>query len=289
MSALRRATSADDFCAAPVGAYVTGRVFLFFYPHEDLSGYAAWGTPGGDDFDAVSPVRSTALARERKPHPTLLDFRWLESIQPSCFERAIAYAASHRQELARNVTRIALLRTTGITGAIVAGFYAMIQQFCPVKVFTEAEPALEWLGRRVDIPLFATIDALRNEAVATAPIVGELRALLAREPRATLVGIAAHFGMTERSFQRRLGEAGTSLRHELNLAKIRAAETLLLTTDASLTEIAYDVGCASAQHFSTLFRKIVGETPSAWRARHRATTRPGEERVPVTARLDRLS
>jgi AraC-like DNA-binding protein len=274
--ALRRATSAEDFCAAPVGAYVTGRVFLFFYPHEELSGYSAWGNPSGEDFDAVSPVRSTALARERKPHPTLLDFRWLEGIQPSCFERAIAYAASHREGLARNVTRLALLRATGVTGAIVAGFYAMIQRFCPVRVFTEPEPALIWLGRGVDISLFAKIDALRNEVVASAPIVNELRALLDRDPRATLVRIASEFRMTERSLQRRLGEAGTSLRDELNLAKVRAAEIRLATTDASLTEIAYDVGCSSAQHFSTLFRKVAGETPSAWRARHRGVTASGD-------------
>jgi hypothetical protein len=53
---LRRAQSAEDFCAAPVGAYVTGCVFLFFYPHEELSGYAAWGTPSGEEAADASRI-----------------------------------------------------------------------------------------------------------------------------------------------------------------------------------------------------------------------------------------
>jgi AraC-like DNA-binding protein len=42
---------------------------------------------------------------------------------------------------------------------------------------------------------------------------------------------------------------------------------LLADTDSALTEIAYDVGCASPQHFSTLFRRVSGVAPSTWRAR----------------------
>src|SRR5262245_51711764 len=55
--ALRRAASVDEFCSAPIGAYVSGRAFLFFYPHEELSGYYAWGVPGWEDFDALAPAR----------------------------------------------------------------------------------------------------------------------------------------------------------------------------------------------------------------------------------------
>ena len=44
---------------------------------------------------------------------------------------------------------------------------------------------------------------------------------------------------------------------------------LLLESDAKLTSVAVEVGCASLQHFSSLFRKLTGESPSAWRARHR--------------------
>jgi len=44
---------------------------------------------------------------------------------------------------------------------------------------------------------------------------------------------------------------------------------MLADTNEPLTNIALEVGCASLQHFSALFRKHVGEAPSSWRKRHR--------------------
>lgn len=67
--------------------------------------------------------------------------------------------------------------------------------------------------------------------------------------------------------QRNLGVANTTFQHELDAARIRLARRLLTESDSALTEIAYDIGCASPQHFSSLFRRVVGEAPSAWRAR----------------------
>ena len=39
----------------------------------------------------------------------------------------------------------------------------------------------------------------------------------------------------------------------------------MLSTDAPLSEIALDCGLADQAHLSRLFRRIVGETPRAWR------------------------
>jgi transcriptional regulator GlxA family with amidase domain len=60
---------------------------------------------------------------------------------------------------------------------------------------------------------------------------------------------------------------GSTFRHELGLARVRAAQTLLRESSASLTEIALEVGCATPQSFSTLFRRVVGTSPREWRAR----------------------
>ena len=43
---------------------------------------------------------------------------------------------------------------------------------------------------------------------------------------------------------------------------------MLVDGNAPLTAIAFDVGCASLQHFSALFRRRTQESPSAFRARH---------------------
>ena len=49
---------------------------------------------------------------------------------------------------------------------------------------------------------------------------------------------------------------------------------LLRETDRSVTEICFDVGFNSLGTFSRTFRAIVGEPPSAYRARFRAGGTP---------------
>ena len=58
------------------------------------------------------------------------------------------------------------------------------------------------------------------------------------------------------------------------MARVRAAQALLADTDTKITSIAFEVGCGSLQHFSTIFRKATGVAPSAWReSRRRASLR----------------
>jgi len=58
--------------------------------------------------------------------------------------------------------------------------------------------------------------------------------------------------------------------------RIELAQGLMLTTGASLSEIALSCGMSDQSHFTRSFRRIVGETPSSWRlTRHGAM----EERV----------
>jgi AraC-like DNA-binding protein len=58
--------------------------------------------------------------------------------------------------------------------------------------------------------------------------------------------------------------------------RIEFAQGLMLTTGASLSEIALSCGMSDQSHFTRSFRRIVGETPSSWReTRHGAI----EERV----------
>jgi AraC family transcriptional regulator len=53
--------------------------------------------------------------------------------------------------------------------------------------------------------------------------------------------------------------------------RIELAQGLMLTTGASLCEIALSCGMSDQSHFTRSFRRIVGETPSSWRqTRHDA-------------------
>ena len=58
--------------------------------------------------------------------------------------------------------------------------------------------------------------------------------------------------------------------------RIEFAQGLMLTTGASLSEIALSCGMSDQSHFTRSFRRILGDTPSSWRqTRHAAI----EERV----------
>jgi AraC-like DNA-binding protein len=69
----------------------------------------------------------------------------------------------------------------------------------------------------------------------------------------------SHFG---RAFRNSVGESP----HEyLIRRRVERAQGLMLSTRASLSEIALDCGLADQSHLTRLFRRIVGESPSAWR------------------------
>ena len=54
--------------------------------------------------------------------------------------------------------------------------------------------------------------------------------------------------------------------------RMERAQGLMLSTDAPLSQVAFECGLADQAHFTRLFRRVVGETPAAWR-RARANPR----------------
>ncbi len=82
----------------------------------------------------------------------------------------------------------------------------------------------------------------------------------------TLAALAAAAGMSRMYFASQF-RAATGLRpHDYLLHKrIEHAQHLLLTSSMPLVEIALAVGFQTQAHFTTIFKKIVGNTPLRWR------------------------
>ena len=77
----------------------------------------------------------------------------------------------------------------------------------------------------------------------------------------------AHFS---RQFRAAYGETPYGY---LMTRRIERAKALLRRGDMTVTEVCMAVGCTSLGSFSSRFTELVGETPSAYRARdHRATS-----------------
>ncbi len=62
-------------------------------------------------------------------------------------------------------------------------------------------------------------------------------------------------------------ETGMSLREYINALRIDEAKRLLLTTAASVSEVACEVGFENISYFSTVFRKLCGVSPVEWKSR----------------------
>lgn len=94
----------------------------------------------------------------------------------------------------------------------------------------------------------------------TSHIDANLDRPIKNEELAALVRLnASHFG---RAFRNSFGEPP----HEYVIRRrVERAQGLMLSTEASLSDIALDCGLADQSHLTRLFRRIVGESPRAWR------------------------
>ncbi|MDX2853684.1 helix-turn-helix transcriptional regulator [Actinacidiphila glaucinigra] len=71
-------------------------------------------------------------------------------------------------------------------------------------------------------------------------------------------------GHFSRSFRAAYGESPYSY---LMTRRVERAKALLRRGDLTVTEVCFAVGCTSLGSFSSRFTELVGETPSAYRAR----------------------
>ncbi len=78
-------------------------------------------------------------------------------------------------------------------------------------------------------------------------------------------------GHFSRSFRAAYGETPYSY---LMTRRIERAKALLRRGDLTVTEVCFAVGCSSLGSFSSRFTELVGESPSAYRARNHAAVAP---------------
>ncbi|MBW3097910.1 AraC family transcriptional regulator [Pseudohoeflea coraliihabitans] len=83
----------------------------------------------------------------------------------------------------------------------------------------------------------------------------------------SLAEAARNFGMGERTLQRRLAEAGTSLQEIVDAVRRDLAMRLLADTDLTLSEISYRLGFSAPSAFTRSATRWFGVTPKQYRHR----------------------
>jgi AraC-like DNA-binding protein len=267
---MRRATL-EELAASPPGKYVAGEDYVHFCMSPTLWGVILWGRP--TERTGLSLYRSLVLELRSPavPHASLVDATRIDGADPRAFEQAERYITQFKDSLANWVTRLALVRPHGLDGAMISGAYQVIPAPYPVAVFDDLDAAVAWLAPDADPTAAPAVAAMYRDVTGTPEGVGELRTFLDANlvEEIAIAKVAKQLGVSERTLQRKLGDAGTTFTDEVADARVRAAKRLLADTDAPLTEIALDVGCGSLQSFSALFRRRTGESPSTFRARSR--------------------
>lgn len=243
------------------GYYVPSQSFAFGVTTHGLVVTLAWGVIGVSDARALSDVWAATFTGP--PRPTLLDVTHLIAPDHDAFTTVRDLLEQHREARARVVQRQAIVASADYAAVFMRGYFAMFPPPYELRDFPTREEALAWLGHACCADEVAELDAARSAVLL------QLRAWLATTelPSASLDGAAAAFGMTARTLQRRLEEAGAMFQSELRRAQVARAQRLMRETDRKLSDIALEIGCATPSVFSDLFRKATGETPSQWRRR----------------------
>lgn len=125
----------------------------------------------------------------------------------------------------------------------------------------------------------ATMSGSRQSEVRTAPRGGMAPGALRRvldsiEARLAesidLSGLARLARLSECHFSRAFKQSVGMPPHRYVMSRrVSVASAMLRQTDRPLTEIALDVGFSDHSHFTRMFARLTGQTPSAFRRRHR--------------------
>jgi AraC-like DNA-binding protein len=118
--------------------------------------------------------------------------------------------------------------------------------------------------------LLAERGLANEDAPARHGIVAEVRGAVIRNlatDRVRLAGIAAELGLSPRTLQRKLADAGASFQQVLDAARYALAQDYLRQRGLSLADIAFLLGYQEQSAFTHAFREWSGMNPGAWRER----------------------
>ncbi|WP_339158282.1 helix-turn-helix domain-containing protein [Paenibacillus sp. FSL W8-0186] len=126
---------------------------------------------------------------------------------------------------------------------------------------------MKWAHMITEISIETTKETLRSEGVverAKRFIHQNFNLDISREDVAACVFLTPDY--LAKVFKQ---ETGLTIKEYLNEYRIEQAKRLLIESTASISVIASNTGFDNISYFSTLFKKLTGETPNAYRANHK--------------------
>jgi AraC-like DNA-binding protein len=260
-----------EFLARPLGRYVGGGSFIIWVYSPTLVGNVYFGQP--DMPDLIRLARMYDLPRSRAlspPFDVVMDGSRMAAMDPLAFEALSRYVDEKLDGFVPLVRRMAVIRPEGLPGATLGGLFhdILAPRLAESALFTEMDEGFRWLGTREAQEALTELRPTIEAVVGAPEKLRELHIVLdasIQTGKLSLEDIARHVRLSPRALQRLLQQNRTSFRTEVDRARVRLAADLLLRTQMKLETIAARVGCASLSHFSVLFSRVAGESPSDFR------------------------
>ncbi len=257
----------------PGPPFFEGKHFAFWFPVTELRVFAVWGSPTVQD--AAVALEAIWFETTLPIHRAILDVRRLGAVPPETFASFEHFMQEKKGQIGRNVERGALVHAGGIGGAAAAGYSSIIGELFPRELFASLECAVTALGfpaslaTKIDKKL---VEIEQGTSKADSIELFKVREWLRRNyANVTVETCAKAIGTSDRSLQRTLQEAGTSLRDEIAGTRLVRAQQLLVMTSDKLLAIAQAVGFAKPHSLIALFERHTQMSPDEWRKRHRGT------------------
>lgn len=248
--------------------FYAGRCFAFWQDGVRALGTVMWGRPLEADVEQMIPFLEVGAQSRFMGHASFVDGRAIESVDLLAFKKLLGYLIARRHAWGPNIRRQAMLHSGGVVGVTVAGAMQVVRPPYSFHCFEAAvaQEAFDWCGVE---DLFLPVEAVCRTLVSTPRVVRLVQSLFRTNGLLSKAEIARKLGLSVRTLQRRLDDAGTSLRTERNRYLTLQIDELLAGTELDLDAIASRVGLASAAHLVRHFRKAHGMTPGAWRTLQR--------------------
>ncbi len=143
----------------------------------------------------------------------------------------------------------------------------------PANVAAFDAQMLSWPVPNADPLLYPVLQQhaeqlLRQRAQADAGIAGQVRAAIMRglaQGQARLAPVAEQLGLSPRTLQRKLADAGVNFQQVLDQTRYALAQDYLRQPGLSLVDIAFLLGYQEQSAFNHAFRDWAGMNPGAWR------------------------
>ncbi|MFA5955227.1 AraC family transcriptional regulator [Hyphomicrobium sp.] len=121
------------------------------------------------------------------------------------------------------------------------------------------------LHQRLDRELSECLRSNKLGLDLTNSVKAWISANLCRSTSIDICDAASDFGMSVRSFQRKLSDASLSYADLRNAVRTEIAKAMLAFTDRAIPEIAADLGYSETSAFARSFKSFTGATPAKFR------------------------